>query len=158
MCLPRVVVPPPHSTLTTGRCNRHEAVWREYLKLSPSHLKALKAMPIDWISLPECNLPFDSATKYQFSARSDWRAQPLSGTISRSAPSRSPLRRPLTASGAPSSPSQRKVPTKCVDASMCAGRTNTSSTSTSRWRACTPFSSSSEGTTSLQRSLSRTST
>ena len=35
MCLPRVVMPPPHSTLATGRCNRHKAGWRENLKLFP---------------------------------------------------------------------------------------------------------------------------
>ena len=57
-------MPPPHSTPATGRCNRHKAVWRENLKLSPLHLKALEAMPIEWISLPECNLPFDFASRY----------------------------------------------------------------------------------------------
>ena len=55
---------PPHSTPATGRCNRHKAVWRKNLKLSPWHLKALEAMPLDWISLPECNLPFDSTSRY----------------------------------------------------------------------------------------------
>ena len=64
MRLPQVAVPPPHSTLATGWCIRHKAVWRENLKLCPRHLKALEAMPIDWISLPECNLPFDSISKY----------------------------------------------------------------------------------------------
>ena len=64
MCLPPVVVPPPHSTPATGRCNRHKAVWQENLKLSPWHLKAPEAMPIDRISLLECNLPFDSASRY----------------------------------------------------------------------------------------------
>jgi hypothetical protein len=54
----------PHSTPATGQCNRHKAVWRKNLKLSPWHLKALEAMPLDWISLPECNLPFDSASRY----------------------------------------------------------------------------------------------
>ena len=33
----------------------------EKSQVIPSHLKALEAMPIDWISLPEGNLPFDSA-------------------------------------------------------------------------------------------------
>ena len=64
MCLPRVVVPPPHSTPVTGRCHLHKQVWREKLKLSAWHIKALQAMPIEWMSLPETNLPFDSATRY----------------------------------------------------------------------------------------------
>ena len=64
MCLPRVVVPPPHSTPVTGRCHLHKQVWREKLKLSAWHIKALQAMPIEWISLPENNSPFDSATRY----------------------------------------------------------------------------------------------
>ena len=64
MCLPRVVVPPPHSTPVTGRCHLTNQVWREKLKLSAWHVKALQAMPIDWISPPETNLLFDSATRY----------------------------------------------------------------------------------------------
>ena len=64
MCLARVVVPPPHSTPVTGRCHLHKQVWREKLKLSAWHIKALQAMPIEWISPPETNLPFDSATRY----------------------------------------------------------------------------------------------
>ena len=64
MCLPRVIVPPPHSMPVTGRCNLFKKVWRDTLKLSPWHLKALEAMPIDWISPPETNRPFDSATRY----------------------------------------------------------------------------------------------
>ena len=48
----------------TGRCNLFKKVWRDTLKLSPWHLKALEAMPIDWISPPETNLPFDSASTY----------------------------------------------------------------------------------------------
>ena len=48
----------------TGRCNLFKKVWRDTLKLSPWHLKALEAMPIDWISPPETNRPFDSATRY----------------------------------------------------------------------------------------------
>ena len=47
-----------------GRCNLFRKVWRDTLKQSPWHLKALEAMPIDWISPPETNLPFDSATRY----------------------------------------------------------------------------------------------
>ena len=64
MCLPRVIVPPPHSMPVTGRCNLFKKVWRDTLKLSPWHIKALEAMPIDWISPPETNRPFDSATRY----------------------------------------------------------------------------------------------
>ena len=64
MCLPRVVVPPPHSTPATGRCHLFKQVWREKLKLSAWHIKALQAMPIEWISLPENNSLFDSATRY----------------------------------------------------------------------------------------------
>ena len=64
MCSPWVVVPPPHSTPATGRCNRHKVAWRENLKLSPQHPKGLEAMPIDWISPPETNRPFDSAIRY----------------------------------------------------------------------------------------------
>ena len=33
MCLPRVVVPPPHSMPVTGRCNLFKKVWRDTLKL-----------------------------------------------------------------------------------------------------------------------------
>ena len=64
MCLPRVVVPPPHSTPVTGRCNLFKKVWADTLQLSPWHLKALEAMPIDWTSSPECNRPFDSSSRY----------------------------------------------------------------------------------------------
>jgi hypothetical protein len=64
MCLPRVVVPPPHSTPVTGRCNLFKKVWAGTLQLSPWHLKALEAMPIDWTSSPECNCPFDSSSRY----------------------------------------------------------------------------------------------
>ena len=64
MCLPRVVVPPPHSMPVTGWCNLFKKVWRDTLKLSPWHIKALEAMPIDWISPPETNRPFDSAIRY----------------------------------------------------------------------------------------------
>ena len=32
--------------------------------LSAWHIKALPAMPIEWISPPEANLPFDSTTRY----------------------------------------------------------------------------------------------
>ena len=39
-------------------------VWQDTLKLSTWHLKALEAMPIDWISPPETNLSFNSATRY----------------------------------------------------------------------------------------------
>jgi len=48
----------------TGRCNLFKKVWRDTLKLSPWHIKALEAMPIDWISPPETNRPFDSAIRY----------------------------------------------------------------------------------------------
>ena len=58
------VVPPPYSMPVTGRCNLFKKVWRDTLKLSPWHLKALEAMPIDWISPPETNCPFNSATRY----------------------------------------------------------------------------------------------
>ena len=64
MCLPRVVVPPPHLMPVTGRCNLYKKVWRETLKLSACHLTALQAMPIEWTSPLECNLPFDPATRY----------------------------------------------------------------------------------------------
>ena len=64
MCLPRVVVPPPHSTPVTGRCHLFKKVWADTLQLSPWHLKALEAMPIDWTSSPECNRPFDSSSRY----------------------------------------------------------------------------------------------
>ena len=64
MCLPRVVVPPPHSTPVTGWCNLFKKVWADTLQLSPWHLKALEAMPIDWTSSPECNRPFDSSSRY----------------------------------------------------------------------------------------------
>ena len=53
-----------HSEPATSRFNRHKAVWRENLNLFPWHLKALEAMPINWISAPKCNLPFDSASRY----------------------------------------------------------------------------------------------
>ena len=69
MCLPEVVVPPPHSMPVTGRCNLYKNVWRETLKLSAWHLKALEAMPIDWTSPPKCNLPFNSATRYRVGSR-----------------------------------------------------------------------------------------
>ena len=64
MSLPHVVVPLPHSMSVTSRCNLYKKVWRKTLQLSTWHLKALEAMPIDWTSPPECNLPFDSAIKY----------------------------------------------------------------------------------------------
>ena len=48
----------------TGQCNLYKKVWRKTFKLSAWHLKALEAMPIEWTSPPECNLPFDSATTY----------------------------------------------------------------------------------------------
>ena len=54
---------PPCSTPATSRCNRHKAVWWENLKLFPWHLKASEAKPIEWISLLECNLPFDSTSR-----------------------------------------------------------------------------------------------
>ena len=63
MSPPRVVVPPPHSTLVTGRCHLHKQVWWEKLKLSAWHIKAMQAMPIEWIYPPETNLPFDSAAR-----------------------------------------------------------------------------------------------
>ena len=69
MCLPWVVVPPPHSMPVTGWCNLFKKVWRDTLKLSPWHLKALEAMPIDWISPLETNRPFDSATRYPVSSK-----------------------------------------------------------------------------------------
>ena len=47
MCPSRVVVPPPHSMPVIGRCNLFEKVLRDTLKLSPLHLKALEAVPID---------------------------------------------------------------------------------------------------------------
>ena len=68
MSLPWVVVPPPHLMLVAGRCKLYEKVWRETLKLSAWHLKALEAMPIDWISPLETNLPFGSATRYPVSS------------------------------------------------------------------------------------------
>ena len=64
MSLPRVVVPPSHSTPVTGRCHLFKKVWADTLQLSPWHLKALEAMPIDWTSSPECNRPFDSSSRY----------------------------------------------------------------------------------------------
>ena len=64
MSLPHVKVSPPHSMPMTGRCNLYKKVWRETLKLSAWYLKALEAMPIDRTSPPECNLPFDFATRY----------------------------------------------------------------------------------------------
>ena len=63
MCLPRVVVPSPHSTPVTGRCNLHKKVWQGNFELSAWHIKARQAMPIEWISPLETNLPFDSATR-----------------------------------------------------------------------------------------------
>ena len=69
MCLPRVIVPPPHSMPVTGRCNLFKKVWRDTLKLSSWHIKALEAMPIDWISPPETNRPFDSAIRYPVGAK-----------------------------------------------------------------------------------------
>ena len=48
----RVVLPPPHSMPATGRCDLYKKVWRENLKLSALHLKALQAMLIDWTSPP----------------------------------------------------------------------------------------------------------
>ena len=53
----------------TGRSNLFKKVWRDALKFSPWHLEALKAMPIDWISPPKTNLPFDSATRYLVSSK-----------------------------------------------------------------------------------------
>ena len=47
-----------------GPVQPFKKVWRDTLKLSPWHLKALEVMPIDWISPLETNLPFDSATRY----------------------------------------------------------------------------------------------
>ena len=64
MCLPRVVLPPAHSMPATRRCNLYKKVWQGKLKLSAWHLKGMQATPIDWTSPPECNLPFDSATRY----------------------------------------------------------------------------------------------
>ena len=64
MSLPQVVVPPPHLMPVTSRCNLYKKVWCKTLKLPVWHLKALEAMPIEWSSPLECNLPFDSATKY----------------------------------------------------------------------------------------------
>ena len=64
MCLPQVVAPPPHLSLVTSRCHPLKQVWREKLKLSTWHVKALQAMPIEWISPLEANLPFDSAARY----------------------------------------------------------------------------------------------
>ena len=45
MCLPRVVVSPPHSAPVTGRCNLFKKVWADTLQLSSWHLKALEATP-----------------------------------------------------------------------------------------------------------------
>ena len=47
MCLPWVVVPPPHSMLVTCQCNLFKKVQQDTLKLSPWHLKALEAMQVD---------------------------------------------------------------------------------------------------------------
>ena len=64
MYLPWVVVPPPYSQPVTGRCNLFRKVWVDTLELSPWHLKALEAMPIDSTSSPKWNRPFDSSIKY----------------------------------------------------------------------------------------------
>ena len=48
----------------TGRCNLFKKVWQDTLKLSPWHIKALEAMPIDSIAPPETNRPFASAITY----------------------------------------------------------------------------------------------
>ena len=69
MCLPRVVMPPPHSMPVIGRCNLFKKVWHDTLELTAWHLRALEAMPIDWISPSETNLPFDSATMYQVGSK-----------------------------------------------------------------------------------------
>ena len=53
MSLPRVMVHPPHLMPVTGWCNLYKKVWRETLKFSAWHLKALEVMLIDWTSPPE---------------------------------------------------------------------------------------------------------
>ena len=56
----------------TGQCNLYKKVWRETLKLSAWHLKALQTMPIDWTPSPlplKCSLPFDSTTRYSVGSK-----------------------------------------------------------------------------------------
>ena len=147
MCLPRVVVPPPHSAPVTGRCHLLKQVWREKLKLSAWHIKALQAMPIEWISLPKTNLPFNSATRYPVGSKEQLACSAtLEHYIKIGSVEQLP---PETSNGLWSTffPVPKKGTDKmrgCIDLR----RPNKHiEYSTSRWRACTRSNSSSAATT-----------
>ena len=115
-------------------------------------------MPIEWISAPWTNLPFDSATRYLVGSKERLACSAtLEHYIKISSVQELP---PETSSSLLSTclPVPKKGTDRCADASIPANPTSASGTSTLRWRAYTRSSSSFAATTTSPRWISATST